>query len=172
MQQRLYGLIIWDIIFSHWFNLQIALWFHALNQSLHIDMGCPLENLSKFLLLGLKRKANNHYFTFTHLFISIHVRTSFSDKLMRSFELIITDTDVTQEYRLRYEGCKTILNVKQGFSALTNVSIRHQQWRGWPDDSDDSVSLGNQMVIMVGGGGVLWHQQCRGWPDNSDKWMS
>ncbi|XP_033636395.1 FAS-associated factor 1-like [Asterias rubens] len=61
---------------------------------------------------------------------------SYSEKLTRSFELIITDTDLSQEYRLRYEGCKTILNVKQGISALTNVSVRHQQWRGWPDESD------------------------------------
>ncbi|XP_022101675.1 FAS-associated factor 1-like isoform X2 [Acanthaster planci] len=67
--------------------------------------------------------------------------TSFSDKLTRSFELIINDTDVNQEYRLKYQGCKTILSVKQGMSALTSVEVRHQQWHGWPDDSDNSLTL-------------------------------
>ncbi|XP_038048541.1 FAS-associated factor 1-like [Patiria miniata] len=67
--------------------------------------------------------------------------TSYTDKLTRSFELIINDTDMNQEYRLRYEGCKTILSVKQGMNALTNVEVRHQRWIGWPDESDDSLTL-------------------------------
>ena len=30
MQQQLYDLIMWGIIFSHWVNLKLALWFHTL----------------------------------------------------------------------------------------------------------------------------------------------
>ncbi|XP_071486768.1 FAS-associated factor 1-like [Diadema antillarum] len=62
---------------------------------------------------------------------------SFAERLTRHFELIITDSDDGDTvYNLRYEGCKTIVDVKQGIFALTNVQPRHQVWTGWPKDTD------------------------------------
>ncbi|XP_054764516.2 FAS-associated factor 1-like [Lytechinus pictus] len=61
---------------------------------------------------------------------------SFPERLMRHTELVITDMDENTVYNLRYEGCKTILDVKQGIFALTNVQPRRQEWIGWPNDMD------------------------------------
>eukprot|EP00057_Strongylocentrotus_purpuratus_P028360 XP_011682834.1 PREDICTED: FAS-associated factor 1 isoform X1 [Strongylocentrotus purpuratus] len=58
------------------------------------------------------------------------------EELSRNTELVITDTDEDTTYNLRYEGCKTIVDVKQGIFALTNVQPRRQEWTGWPNDTD------------------------------------
>lgn len=63
-------------------------------------------------------------------------RLSFLERLTRNTELVITDTDEDMTYNLRYEGCKTIVDVKQGIFALTNVQPRRQEWTGWPNDTD------------------------------------
>lgn len=52
----------------------------------------------------------------------------------------ITDTDESHVYSLRYEGSKTIFDVKQGVFALTNIPPRQQKWGGWCIEGDDSVS--------------------------------
>ena len=64
----------------------------------------------------------------------------FAERLSQSYMLEITDTDESHVYSLRYEGSKTIFDVKQGVFALTNIPPRQQKWGGWCIDSDDSVS--------------------------------
>ncbi|XP_071846611.1 FAS-associated factor 1-like [Apostichopus japonicus] len=66
---------------------------------------------------------------------------SFAERLSQSYILEITDTDENHVYSLRYEGSKTIFDVKQGVYALTNIPQRQQKWGGWCIDSDDSLTL-------------------------------
>lgn len=66
---------------------------------------------------------------------------SFAERLSQSYVLEITDTDESHVYSLRYEGSKTIFDVKQGVFALTNIPPRQQKWGGWCIEGDDSLTL-------------------------------
>ncbi|KAJ8978930.1 hypothetical protein NQ317_002991 [Molorchus minor] len=44
-------------------------------------------------------------------------------------------------YNLKYQGTKTILEVKGDFYTLTNVHVRNQIWSGWPPNIDDNTML-------------------------------
>ena len=45
-------------------------------------------------------------------------------------------------FTLKFKGNKTILSVKQAVYTLTDVSVRHQVWTGWPDGvrEDDTIA--------------------------------
>lgn len=73
-----------------------------------------------------------------------YLLSSFSERLGQSYILEITDTDENHVYSLRYEGSKTIFDVKQGIFALTNIPPRQQKWSGWSVDGDDHVSEGHR----------------------------
>lgn len=45
-------------------------------------------------------------------------------------------------YDLKYQGLKTILQVKTDVYTLTNIPARHQIWSGWPPNIDDNTMLG------------------------------
>ncbi|KAF7270815.1 fas associated factor casp isoform X1 [Rhynchophorus ferrugineus] len=44
-------------------------------------------------------------------------------------------------YDLKYQGVKTILQVKTDVYTLTNIPARHQIWSGWPPNIDDNTVL-------------------------------
>nr|CAH7758970.1 unnamed protein product [Callosobruchus chinensis] len=47
----------------------------------------------------------------------------------------------SKTYNLKYQGTKTILEVKTDFYTLTNVPVRYQIWSGWPPNIDDNTML-------------------------------
>lgn len=44
-------------------------------------------------------------------------------------------------YNLKYDGTKTILDVKTGFYTVTDVPVRNQIWSGWPPNIDEQTML-------------------------------
>ncbi|CAG9765820.1 unnamed protein product [Ceutorhynchus assimilis] len=44
-------------------------------------------------------------------------------------------------YDLKYQGIKTILQVKTDVYTLTSIPARHQIWSGWPPNIDDNTML-------------------------------
>lgn len=46
-----------------------------------------------------------------------------------------------ETYSLRYQGTKTILEVKTDVYTLTNIHVRNQIWSGWPPNIDDQTML-------------------------------
>lgn len=46
-----------------------------------------------------------------------------------------------ETYNLRYQGTKTILEVKADVYTLTSIHVRNQVWSGWPPNIDDQTML-------------------------------
>ncbi|XP_014669682.1 PREDICTED: FAS-associated factor 1-like [Priapulus caudatus] len=63
------------------------------------------------------------------------------ERLSRDFRLNINDGDTNKQYHLTYPGSKTILEVKTGYYTLTNLTVSKQVWQGWPDESDNNMTL-------------------------------
>lgn len=57
------------------------------------------------------------------------------------YTLKITDENTNKTYNLKYEGTKTILDVKSGVYTLTDIHVRNQIWSGWPPNIDDQTML-------------------------------
>ncbi|KAJ8924534.1 hypothetical protein NQ315_007332 [Exocentrus adspersus] len=64
---------------------------------------------------------------------------SVGEKLSGTYTLNIKFEGKT--YNLKYQGTKTILEVKGDFYTLTNVHVRNQIWSGWPPNIDDNTML-------------------------------
>lgn len=64
---------------------------------------------------------------------------SVTEKLNGTYTLNIKFEGKT--YNLKYQGTKTILEVKGDFYTLTNVHVRNQIWSGWPPNIDDNTVL-------------------------------
>lgn len=46
-----------------------------------------------------------------------------------------------ETFNLKYQGTKTILEIKTDLYTLTNVQVRYQVWSGWPPNIDDQTIL-------------------------------
>lgn len=76
----------------------------------------------------------------TELFyFNVSYRSSVTEKLSGTYTLNIKFEGKT--YNLKYQGTKTILEVKGDFYTLTNVHVRNQIWSGWPPNIDDNTML-------------------------------
>nr|XP_023019734.1 FAS-associated factor 1 [Leptinotarsa decemlineata] len=62
-----------------------------------------------------------------------------TEKLSSTFTLNVKFENTT--YNLKYQGTKTILEVKGDVYTLTNVHVRNQLWSGWPPNIDDHTML-------------------------------
>lgn len=48
----------------------------------------------------------------------------------------------SKNFDLKYQGIKTILQVKTDVYTLTSIPVRHQIWSGWPPNIDDNTMIG------------------------------
>lgn len=64
-----------------------------------------------------------------------------TERLKGMYTLKITDENTNKTYNLKYEGTKTILDVKSGVYTLTDIHVRNQIWSGWPPNIDDQTML-------------------------------
>lgn len=65
-----------------------------------------------------------------------------SSRLARVYTLNIRDQVYNKTYSLKFPGTSTILDVKAGVNAVTDVPVRCQQWKGWPSTvNDDKILL-------------------------------
>lgn len=62
-----------------------------------------------------------------------------TEKLNGTYTLHVKYENKT--YDLKYQGIKTILQVKSDVYTLTNIPARHQIWSGWPPNIDDNTML-------------------------------
>ncbi|XP_066262554.1 FAS-associated factor 1 [Euwallacea similis] len=62
-----------------------------------------------------------------------------TQKLSGTYTLHIKYENKT--YDLKYQGIKTILQVKADVYSLTDIQVRHQIWSGWPPNIDDNTML-------------------------------
>ncbi|XP_050513741.1 FAS-associated factor 1 [Diabrotica virgifera virgifera] len=62
-----------------------------------------------------------------------------SEKLRGTYTLNVKYENKT--FNLKYQGTKTILEVKGDVYTLTNIHVRNQVWSGWPPNIDDNTVL-------------------------------
>ncbi|KAG5894965.1 hypothetical protein JTB14_023313 [Gonioctena quinquepunctata] len=62
-----------------------------------------------------------------------------TEKLNGTYTLNVKYENKT--FNLKYQGTKTILEVKGDVYTLTNVHVRNQIWSGWPPNIDDNTML-------------------------------
>ncbi|CAH1169526.1 unnamed protein product [Phaedon cochleariae] len=65
--------------------------------------------------------------------------TGVTEKLHGQYMLNVKCENKT--YNLKYQGNKTILEVKGDVYTLTNIYVRNQIWSGWPPNIDDNTML-------------------------------
>ncbi|XP_044589997.1 FAS-associated factor 1 [Cotesia glomerata] len=109
----------------------------------------PLGNSS--LLKSLELVQDNT------LFITSKVKTGdscleasyLSDRLTRTYILNVRDDVHGKTYNLKYPGTHTILDVKTGVYTLTDVPVRNQKWKGWPNSvKDDEITLAQSGIAF------------------------
>ncbi|KAF2904052.1 hypothetical protein ILUMI_02149 [Ignelater luminosus] len=64
-----------------------------------------------------------------------------TERLKGTYMLKITDENTNKQYNLKYQGTKTILEVKTDVYTLTDIHVRNQVWSGWPPNIDDQTVL-------------------------------
>ncbi|KAJ8928857.1 hypothetical protein NQ314_018514 [Rhamnusium bicolor] len=90
--------------------------------------------------LHLTIKQNEGGFTADDEYVLYKCRiNAVTEKLNGTYTLNIKFEGKT--YNLKYQGTKTILEVKGDFYTLTNVHVRNQIWSGWPPNIDDNTML-------------------------------
>ncbi|XP_044746022.1 FAS-associated factor 1 [Coccinella septempunctata] len=62
-----------------------------------------------------------------------------AEKLTGMFTLNVKYED--QIFNLNFGGSSTVLEVKNGLYALTNIEVRNQRWIGWPNSVKDEMPL-------------------------------
>lgn len=63
------------------------------------------------------------------------------DESNASYKLTVKDETHGKDYELNFLGSKTLLELKRDLYSLTDISVRHQVWSGWPPGTTDrSVS--------------------------------
>ncbi|CAG9857934.1 unnamed protein product [Phyllotreta striolata] len=72
--------------------------------------------------------------------VSAEEESSVIDKLNGTYTLNVKFE--SKMYNLKYQGTKTILEVKGDVYTLTNIHVRNQIWSGWPPNIDDHMMLG------------------------------
>ncbi|XP_035698614.1 FAS-associated factor 1-like [Branchiostoma floridae] len=63
-------------------------------------------------------------------------------KLGMDFKLNVRDRDRDISYPLSFPGSRTIREVKCDVYSLTDIPVRNQIWKGWPQDAKDDDVLG------------------------------
>lgn len=78
---------------------------------------------------------------------SILCRNELTEKLTGIFTLNVNYED--QTFNLKFGGSSTVLEVKNGLYALTNVEVRNQNWLGWPPSVKDEMPLALSGITLV-----------------------
>ncbi|XP_066299266.1 FAS-associated factor 1-like isoform X2 [Branchiostoma lanceolatum] len=64
------------------------------------------------------------------------------ERMLLEFKLNVVDVDKGIEYNLHFPGSRTIHQVKCDVYSLTDIPVRNQIWKGWPQDAkDDDMTL-------------------------------
>lgn len=63
------------------------------------------------------------------------------DRLSRTFTLNIVNEKTGLPLRLNFPGTQTILDIKNDVYTITNITVRHQHWIGWPSSITDNTTL-------------------------------
>nr|WMZ41597.1 FADD protein [Altica viridicyanea] len=71
--------------------------------------------------------------------ITADAENSVTEKLNGMYTLNVKYESRT--FNLKYQGTKTILEVKGDVYTLTNIHVRNQIWSGWPPNIDDNTML-------------------------------
>lgn len=63
-----------------------------------------------------------------------------------SYTLHIVLLPEEKEIPLKVDADDTILDIKQKVFYITNISVRHQEWIGWPIGVSNSTKLGDSGI--------------------------
>lgn len=74
-----------------------------------------------------------------------------TERLKGTYNLKVRfESDSRKEtFNLKYNGTKTILEIKSDLYSLTNVPVRHQVWSGWPPNIDDQTMIALSGIKFV-----------------------
>lgn len=80
---------------------------------------------------------------FIMFWFSFAFRSEITERLKGNYTLNIKfESDARKNnFNLKYNGTKTILDIKTDLYTLTNVPVRHQVWSGWPPNIDDQTMI-------------------------------
>lgn len=63
------------------------------------------------------------------------------DRLKSTFTFNILNERNGNQLQLKFPGTHTVLDVKRDVYTVTNIAVRHQDWRGWPQDTSDNIPI-------------------------------
>lgn len=91
-----------------------------------------------FLLKTSKLLLHHNHIKYKSLF-----RSEITERLksIYSLKLKVESDTCNETFTLKFNGTKTILEIKADAYTLTNIPVRHQVWSGWPPNIDDQTMI-------------------------------
>lgn len=107
----------------------------------------PPRDTTIFQTLNLPRENNLQLTQVIDLGESHAEPINLSDRLTRTYTLNIRNEMNNKLYKLKFPGMHTISEIKRDIYSLTDVHVRNQVWKGWPDSvTSDDITLGQSGI--------------------------